>query len=157
MAPAEALIRPMTCGSPDLATKSTPVTPAAPLLFSTITGWPRKGEMRSARLRPKMSAGPPAGKGTTRVQGRLGKFWWAWAPMGEGERGSGANPPAATRRVIFKASPPNRCAKSAQGRGDRQGHWRADLEVRAPARQDAPLEWRAPSGSYRFFGLPCRT
>ena len=41
MAPADALIRPMTCASlPALATKSTPVTPAAPLLFSTTTCWP---------------------------------------------------------------------------------------------------------------------
>ena len=37
-APAEALIMPMTWPSlPDFATKSTPVTPAAPLLFSTRT------------------------------------------------------------------------------------------------------------------------
>ena len=50
MAPAEALIMPMTCASlPDLATKSTPVTPAAPLLFSTTTDWPSRLAMPCAR------------------------------------------------------------------------------------------------------------
>ena len=46
MAPAEALIMPMTCHRfPTLATKSTPVTPAAPLLFSTRTDWPMRPAM----------------------------------------------------------------------------------------------------------------
>jgi hypothetical protein len=50
MAPAEALIMPMTCPSlPALATKSTPVTPAAPLLFSTTTDWPSRGARPCAR------------------------------------------------------------------------------------------------------------
>ena len=62
MAPALALIRPMTWASlPALATKSTPVTPAAPLLFSTSTGWPRCGDMRLREIAAE-DVGRPAGR-----------------------------------------------------------------------------------------------
>src|SRR6185503_14821078 len=97
MAPADALIMPMTCGSlPALATKSTPVTPAAPLLFSTTTDWPRRDAMPCARWRPNTSDGPPAGNGITRVIGLLGKAAWACARL----RGRALRPARVARRVM---------------------------------------------------------
>jgi len=33
-------------------------------MFSITTGWPSFSDSACAKLRPKMSAGPPAGKGT---------------------------------------------------------------------------------------------
>ena len=98
MAPAEALIMPMTWASvPALATKSTPVTPAAPLLFSTSTGWPNRVEMPCARWRPNTSDGPPAGNGTTKVMGLLGK---AGCCALASSAGRAARPARAPRRVI---------------------------------------------------------
>src|SRR5262245_20549506 len=45
----------------------------APVMFSTITGWPSDTRMRSERMRANVSVGPPAGNGTMRVTGRDGK------------------------------------------------------------------------------------
>src|SRR5262249_28123942 len=122
MAPAEALISPMTCASPALATKSTPVTPAAPLLFSTSTGWPSSGDMRSPRLRPKMSAGPPAGKGTTSVRGLVGKADCASAAA----NGNDARPATAARRVILKAYSSHVLAPTVR-KDERRGKWLRNL------------------------------
>jgi len=47
--------------------KSTPVTPAAPLLFSTITCCPQRLVSSSARMRAMMSVTLPAPNGTTTV------------------------------------------------------------------------------------------
>jgi hypothetical protein len=52
-----------------LAAASTPITPPTPLLFSTITGWPRLELKACAKVRPKMSAGPPGGKPTMSLTG----------------------------------------------------------------------------------------
>src|SRR5438105_5994015 len=41
-----------------------PSTPPTPPMFSMTTGWPSSADMPCASPRPKMSAGPPAGKGT---------------------------------------------------------------------------------------------
>ncbi len=50
MTAADAVIMPMMCASlPALATKSTPVTPAAPLLFSATTDWPSRAAIACAR------------------------------------------------------------------------------------------------------------
>jgi hypothetical protein len=48
------------------------MAPPAPLTFSITTGWPRKPRIDSARTRPSVSVGPPAGYGTTIVIGRDG-------------------------------------------------------------------------------------
>ena len=54
------------------AAASVPMTPPAPVRLSTTTGWPSCAAKASAKTRPKMSAGPPAAKGTTRRSGRFG-------------------------------------------------------------------------------------
>src|SRR5215213_1541810 len=54
------------------ATASAPTTVAAPGRFSTSTGWPRPGAMRSASSRAMTSVEPPGGNGTTNVTGRSG-------------------------------------------------------------------------------------
>src|SRR3954469_11062838 len=48
--------------------------PPAPVTFSTTTVWPRLLVMRSAMMRPMVSVGPPAEKGTTIVIGFVGNF-----------------------------------------------------------------------------------
>src|SRR3954469_7994504 len=48
--------------------------PPAPVTFSTTTVWPRLLIMRSAMMRPMVSVGPPAEKGTTIVTGLAGNF-----------------------------------------------------------------------------------
>ena len=48
------------------------MVPAAPPTFSTITGWPSVARMRSAKMRPSVSVGPPGGYGTIMVIGREG-------------------------------------------------------------------------------------
>ena len=49
----------------DFATKSEPMTPAAPALFSTITGTSRRLASGPAMARAMTSLLPPAEKGTT--------------------------------------------------------------------------------------------
>jgi hypothetical protein len=39
--------------------------PAAPGLFSTTTGWPKRTLSRSATMRVTVSLAPPGGNGTT--------------------------------------------------------------------------------------------
>src|SRR5688572_25337842 len=46
--------------------------PPAPPMFSTITCWPSRSESFCPISRPMKSIGPPAGKGTTKVIGRVG-------------------------------------------------------------------------------------
>src|SRR3954452_25482697 len=48
--------------------------PPAPVTFSTTTVWPRLRVMRSAMMRPMVSVGRPAEKGTTIVTGFAGNF-----------------------------------------------------------------------------------
>src|SRR5258708_39756244 len=118
MAPADVLIMPMTWASlPDLATKSTPVTPAAPLLFSTTTDWPRRLAMPSARWRPNTSDGPPAGKGMTRGIDLVGNAAWASALL----NGRAASP-ARTARPWGAMFPPIDCRAFARRHGNRPGH-----------------------------------
>ena len=47
--------------------------PAAPVLFSTITGWPSATRSFSAMMRAGTSLGPPAGKPTSMRMVRFGK------------------------------------------------------------------------------------
>src|SRR5215470_18011622 len=54
------------------ATRPVPMVPAAPVGFSTMTDWPSDPFIRSASTRASASVGPPAGKGTTMVTGRIG-------------------------------------------------------------------------------------
>src|SRR4249920_2054292 len=49
----------------DLATKSAPMFPPAPGLFSTTTDWPHASVSRCAIRRPVISSEPPGGNGTT--------------------------------------------------------------------------------------------
>src|SRR5262249_2655919 len=54
------------------ATRPVPTVPAAPVTFSTMTGCPREIRICSARIRARVSSGPPAASGTTIVTGRDG-------------------------------------------------------------------------------------
>jgi len=42
------------------------------VVFSTTTVWPSDLPMRSAMIRPMVSVGPPAEKGTIKAIGRVG-------------------------------------------------------------------------------------
>ena len=55
-----------------LATEAVPVSPPAPARFSITTLLPRRAPILSASTRAKVSAGPPAGNGTTSLMARLG-------------------------------------------------------------------------------------
>jgi hypothetical protein len=46
--------------------------PDAPGTFSITIGWPSATRMRSARIRPIVSSGPPAANGSISVIGRDG-------------------------------------------------------------------------------------
>src|SRR6266446_3341679 len=50
------------------------MVPPAPVGFSMITGCPSGALIRSARMRASASVGPPAGKGTTMVIGRVDRL-----------------------------------------------------------------------------------
>ena len=52
---------------------SEPTEPPAPALFSTITGWPRRGVSFSAMMRATVSVEPPAENGTTSLMGLAGQ------------------------------------------------------------------------------------
>src|SRR4051794_8788431 len=56
--------------------------PAAPGLFSTITGWPQRSDSFCAISRAPVSVPPPGGNGTTRVTERVGYGAWARAATG---------------------------------------------------------------------------
>src|SRR5688572_30774504 len=77
------------------ATRSEPITPPAPGLFSTTTGWPRSGESCCATTRATVSELPPGGKPTTMRTARSG-YDCAWAAAAT----SSAAIPAATRLII---------------------------------------------------------
>ena len=57
------------------ATKSVPMLPLAPALFSTTTAWPHFSESFGAMTRARMSMPVPGEKGTISVTGRLGNGW----------------------------------------------------------------------------------
>jgi hypothetical protein len=46
--------------------------PAAPAMFSMMTGWPSTPRNCSARYRANVSVAPPAGNGTIMLIGRAG-------------------------------------------------------------------------------------
>ena len=56
--------------------------------------------MPCARWRPKMSAGPPAGKGTTRVSGLLGNGCLGTAPLASGQRAEAGKRAAAEMVMV---------------------------------------------------------
>src|SRR5882672_4869201 len=56
----------------DLATKSAPTLPFAPVRFSTTTGWLQASVILGPMARARMSEVPPAAKGTTMRIGLLG-------------------------------------------------------------------------------------
>src|SRR6185437_11138211 len=98
IAPLDALMTPMTCASrPALATRFRAADASS--LFSMTTGLPRRSAMPSARYLPKMSAGPPGGKGTIIVSGLLGK---ARCCAQAGAADKEASPASALRRVIMR-------------------------------------------------------
>src|SRR2546421_10701425 len=69
-------IAPMTSVWPSaalLATKSAPMLPPAPGLFSTTTGWPSACCSLGAIKRAERSTGPPGAYGTTRWTGLDGQ------------------------------------------------------------------------------------
>ena len=57
-----------------LATSATPIWPAAPGLFSTTTGWPKRSARCGPMVRAIRSTLPPGGNGTTMRTGLLGKL-----------------------------------------------------------------------------------
>ncbi len=73
----------ITCGVPvkssvwpsgrAFATKSAPIVPPAPGLFSTNTCSPMAVDSRAARIRAGTSANPPGDSGTTMRTGRFGQ------------------------------------------------------------------------------------
>ena len=83
---------------------SATMTPAAPLLFSTITCWPSRVDMPCARWRPNTSDGLPAGNGTMKVSGLLGKLACARALEGGVASGRAARPATAARRLMVIVS-----------------------------------------------------
>ena len=71
----------------DLATEAVPVRPPAPARFSITTVCPSSAANLSPRMRAKVSAGPPAGNGTTNLMVLLG-YSWAAAVSGQARRPS---------------------------------------------------------------------
>src|SRR6185503_16344494 len=110
----------------DFATRSAPILPPAPALFSTTTGWPHASETFCAMTRAKVSAMPPTANGTTILMGLEG-YACASAPA---ENASDA--PAATRRShVFMV----RMVGQKVGRRDPS----AGVAHRAPAKRRAAL------------------
>ena len=62
-----------------LATRSTPIAPELPAMFSTITGWPQASENFCANIRAVTSVELPAVKPTTILTGLSGQLVWAMA------------------------------------------------------------------------------
>src|SRR3546814_606890 len=56
-----------------LTTNCAPISPAAPALFSTTTGWPRILDSCSAYTRAEKSVAPPGGYGTIILMGAAGQ------------------------------------------------------------------------------------
>ena len=84
-----------------MAVASVPITPPAPLRFSTTKGWPSVDWRRSAITRAMMSVVPPGGKGTSIFTCLVGQAW----PKAESEMQAAAS--AAAQRVkLFMVSPP---------------------------------------------------
>src|SRR5262245_20572860 len=55
--------------------------PPEPPTFSIMTCWPKSSERPGARMRPTVSAGPPAANGTTMVTGRVGQSCDSAGPL----------------------------------------------------------------------------
>src|ERR1700680_2358456 len=64
------------------ATLPTPIVPAAPLTFSTITGCPSETCILAAMIRASVSVGPPAANGNTIVMGCEGYVSEIAGPIG---------------------------------------------------------------------------
>src|SRR4051812_6443898 len=67
-------------------------------MFSTTTGWPKSLDMPCASARPKMSAGPPAGKPITM---RTGLFGYVCALASMGSNASASNLNSAIRLLLI--------------------------------------------------------
>ena len=67
--------------------------PPAPVLFSTMIGWPHFTCSFSAATRASTSLMPPPGNGTMKRTGLVGKFAWREGRRGEAkrQRGGGQN------------------------------------------------------------------
>src|SRR5574341_583946 len=86
-----------------LATKDIPTAPAAPVLFTTITGLFSTFSMAAATGRAVRSATPPGGNGATRLIGRVGNGSWAQDASGR-PRVSAKR--TASQRVVMGSPPP---------------------------------------------------
>src|SRR5499426_382056 len=76
-----------------------PIAPPAPVTSSITTGWPRAACIGSARMRHKVSSGPPAENGTMMVTGLVGKAC-ALASVGQAIAGRVATCSKARRRIV---------------------------------------------------------
>src|SRR5687767_4145487 len=86
----------------DLATRSAPMLPPAPPLFSTTTGCPHASVSLAAMARPKVSAIPPTANGTTILIGLVG-YAWAWAAPANASAAR-AMPAAKVLRIMLCSS-----------------------------------------------------
>src|SRR5262245_57853646 len=76
-----------------------PIAPPAPVTSSITTLWPRAACMGSARMRHRVSSGPPAENGTMIVTGLVGKVC-ARAAAGQAIAGMVAICSKARRRIV---------------------------------------------------------
>src|SRR6266850_312483 len=81
----------------DLATKSAPTLPLAPVRFSTMTGWPQAVVICGPIARARMSEVPPGAKGTTM---RIGLLGYCWACTGRAASRERTAVKAAARRFM---------------------------------------------------------
>src|SRR5262245_27816717 len=99
-----------------------PIEPPAPVTASTTTDWPSEACMGSARMRHKVSSGPPAENGRMTVTGLDGKAC-AFADAGQPMAGMLAILRRARRRIVAST-------KADDHRATQRGehwHWRARL------------------------------
>src|SRR6185436_17804689 len=93
-----------------------PTAPAAPVLFTTPTGFFSTLSIAAATGRAVRSATPPGGNGATRVIGRDGYDSWATATSGTNRANATATP---TRRRALIRSPllfrPGRGGRASPG------------------------------------------
>src|SRR6185295_10602144 len=78
-----------------LATRSAPMLPPAPVLFSTTTGWPMASCSFGPIRRARMSLVPPGANGTMILTGLLKA--WAWAAAGTRAKANATTPTSARR------------------------------------------------------------
>ncbi len=93
----------------DRATRVMPIAPPAPVTSSITTDWPSVPCICSARMRHKVSSGPPAEKGTMIVTGLVGKTC-AFASPGQAIAGMVAIRSKERRRIVASSSSGLCCA-----------------------------------------------